>query len=150
VQNRVPFLLLTCFGLSVTLLNAQKIMANGGENRIAPASSATPVRAAEAKSATLQKYADLPLSFERHGDSEFVARGQGYAMDIRGARATISLPTSSTAGMDFVHGRQPIAVPEKELPGKVNYIFGNDPRRWRLGLIIPEQLISYEEAHSDV
>src|ERR1035437_9339402 len=144
MRNRVPSLLLACFGLSVALLNAQNIVANGPfENRIASVSSGTPIRAAEGKSPTLQKYADLPLSFERHGDSEFVARGQGYAMDIRGARATISLPTSSTAGMDFVHGRQPIAVPEKELPGKVNYIFGNDPRRWRLGLIIPEQPISY-------
>jgi hypothetical protein len=29
VQTRVPYLLLTCFGLSVALLNAQKV-ANGG------------------------------------------------------------------------------------------------------------------------
>ena len=36
--------------------------------------------------------------------------------------------------MEFMHGRQSTAIPQNELPGKVNYIFGNDPRRWRLGL----------------
>src|ERR1035437_5210421 len=138
MRNRVPSLLLACFGLSVALLNAQSIVANGPfENRIASLPSGTTIRAAEGKSSTLQKYAELPLSFERQGDSEFVARGQGYAMNIRGARATIALPVSgvsSTIGMEFTYGRQVAAIPEKELPGKVNYILGNDPRRWRLGL----------------
>ena len=36
--------------------------------------------------------------------------------------------------MEFMHRRQSTAIPQNELPGKVNYTFGNDPRRWRLGL----------------
>jgi hypothetical protein len=97
------------------------------------------VSAAEADSSTvvMQKYAQLPLSFERHGDSEFVVRGQGYAIDIHGPRATIVLPVagaSHAVGMEFVHGRRVAAIPERELPGRVNYIIGKDPRLWRLGL----------------
>jgi hypothetical protein len=81
---------------------------------MASVSSATPINAAEAKSTSHQRYAKLPLSFERHGDSEFMARGQGYAIDIRGARATIALPVSgvsNTVSMEFVHGRQATAIP---------------------------------------
>ena len=112
----------------------------------------TPIRSPKAKAATLQKYAELPLSFERHGDSEFVARGQGYAMDIRGARATIALPVSggsSTISMEFVRGRQGAAIPEKELPGKVNYILGNDPRRWRMGLSTYER-VTYHDLYPGI
>jgi hypothetical protein len=47
MRNRVPFLLLTCFGLSVALLNAQNKVAKG----------ATPE--AEVKAASLQKYVEL-------------------------------------------------------------------------------------------
>ena len=145
--------LLTCFGLTVALLNAQNIVTNGvGENRVESVSSATPIRVAEANSATLQKYAELPLSFERRGESEFVARGEGYAMDIRGARATIALPVSGvsrTVGVQFVHGRQVTAIPEKELPGKVNYILGNDPRRWRMGLSTYER-VTYHDLYPGI
>jgi hypothetical protein len=153
VRKSISFLLfLSALGLSVALLNAQSIVANEEtENRIASVSSA-PIRSPEAKPATLQKYAELPLSFERHGDSEFVARGEGYAMDIRGARATIALPVSgvsSTIEMEFVHGRQVAASPESELPGKVNYMFGNDPRRWRMGLSTYER-VAYHELYPGI
>ena len=48
--------LLTCFGLTVALLNAQNIVTNGvGENRVESVSSATPIRVAEANSATLDR-----------------------------------------------------------------------------------------------
>jgi hypothetical protein len=73
-------------------------------------------------------------------------------MNIRGARATIALPVSgvsSTIGMEFTHGRQVAAIPEKELPGKVNYILGNDPRRWRLGLPTYER-VTYHDLYPGI
>jgi hypothetical protein len=134
-------------------LNAQKIVNNEDENWIAPVSSATPIWAAEANSTTLvEKSSRMPLSFEQRGQSEFVARGQEYAMDIRGACATIALRVSdvpSTIRMEFVHGRQVAAIPEKELPGKVNYILGNDPRRWRLGLPTYER-VTYPDLYPGI
>jgi len=79
-------------------------------------------------------YGKLPLSFERASDTEFIARGRGYAVDLLGARASIAVPGSAPVRVEFVHGRRSNAFPEKGLPGKVNYILGNDPRRWRVGL----------------
>src|SRR6202042_1450147 len=58
-------------------------------------------------------------------------------------RATIVLPFSGVSGMmemEFVDGQDVPAIPERELPGKVNYILGNDPRRWRLGLSTYERV----------
>jgi len=94
-------------------------------------------RLVEANAASLQQYGQLPLSFERYSDSEFVARGQGYALDIRGARTMIAAPnpgTSKVTVMEFVRAHQVQPVVDRELPGKVNYMLGNDPRRWRLGV----------------
>ena len=106
MRKRVPFLLFG-LGLSAALLNAQSIVPNSGfKNGMAPVTGATSSRAAEAKSATPQKYAKLPLSFERHGESEFVARGQGYAIDIRGAR-----DHRSPCFGRFEHGRHGVYAP---------------------------------------
>jgi hypothetical protein len=143
-------MLTSCLGLGLALSNAQNVVPNPGvENGKPTVPDVASGRVAEKKSATLQQYAKLPLSFERHGDSEFLARGQGYSVDIRGARATIALPASGTVGMEFPHGRQPVAVPEKELPGKVNYILGNDPRRWRLGLPTYER-VTYHDLYPGI
>lgn len=56
MRNRVPFLLLTCFGLSVALLNAQNKVAKGATLE------------AEVKAASLQKYAELTQSRRHNGN----------------------------------------------------------------------------------
>jgi hypothetical protein len=104
---------------------------------------------ADKKSLTFSKYARLPLSFERRGDSEFVARGQAYTVDLRAAQAMVSLPGSGEVGLEFVHARPKAAVPQKELPGKVNYIHGNDPRRWQLGLSTYER-VTYPDLYPGI
>ena len=135
MANLVPFVFISSFGLGVAFLQAQSIVANSEPRKeAAPVSGAASRPHTQATSATLQKYDKLPLSFERTGESEFVARGRGYTVEIRGARATIALPATNAVAMEFVRGRRAAAVPERELPGKVNYILGNDPKRWRLGL----------------
>jgi hypothetical protein len=96
-------------------------------------SGGTLVRAAEVDANTLQNYAKLQLSFERYGDTEYVARGQGYSIDLRGGTRLV-LRRTSTISMDFVHGRRSLVVEANLLPGKVNYIRGRDPRQWKLGI----------------
>lgn len=145
VPNRARNLILTFFGFGLALASAHRVVAKRwvGDRALAIAAAAS-TPAALAKGPTLEKYADLPISFERNGDSGFVARGRGYAMRIHDARATIALSeagTSSSIGMEFVSARHVVASPEKELPGKVNYIIGNDRRRWRLGLPTYERVI---------
>lgn len=130
-----------CFlGLSGTLLQAQV--------RTSP-EVADSLPSAVAASGALDQYARLPLSFVRTGGSEFVARAEGYAVQVRGARATITAPDSRPIGMEFVRGREGTAVPQKMLPGKVNYIHGNDPRLWRLGLATYER-VTYHDLYPGV
>jgi len=38
---------------------------------------------------SLQRYAQLPLSFEKRGPAEFVARGDGYSMHLLGRKALV-------------------------------------------------------------
>jgi hypothetical protein len=145
MRNHRVLVFTWCFGLGVLLMNAQSTALNPGSQTglITVSGAPTSHRSANGTFLSLENYAKQPLSFEQHGESNFVARGQGYAIDIRGAQATIALlGTGSlhTVGMEFVHARQATATPQKELPGKVNYIFGNDPRRWRLGLPTYEQV----------
>jgi uncharacterized protein (TIGR03437 family) len=81
---------------------------------------------------TIQKYARLPLPFEKHGE-RFVARGQGYSVAIESGQVNIALKDRRVS-LDFVRSHHARAVPGTELPGKVNYYLGNDPRKWEIGL----------------
>ncbi len=90
----------------------------------------------------LKKYGDLPLSFQagRSGSpASYIARGQGYLIALDGSNLTIGSQSSqklppSLIRMQFLGGRQSAALPEGLLPGKVNYLIGNDPKKWDLGL----------------
>jgi hypothetical protein len=98
------------------------------------------------------KNLQLPLAFERQGagpGERYIARGPAYMIAIEGARTTISTfaganKTGSNVSMEFAGGRdvQPVAGPE--LPGRVNYIHGNDPRQWKLGLPTYERVTRRE------
>ena len=67
-----------------------------------------------------------------------MAHGAGYAIALEGTRALIRLPRSAGGGralaFEFAGARKSAAVPGRELPGTVNYIRGNDPRQWQVGL----------------
>jgi photosystem II stability/assembly factor-like uncharacterized protein len=84
----------------------------------------------------------LPLRFERavDGASErFVARGDGYLVDVTGRQATLVLRTSGSkpaaVTMRLVGSRNACAaVARKPLPGVTNHLTGNDQTRWRLGI----------------
>ena len=116
-----------------------------------------------AKARQLASYGKLPLSFEpNQGQSapqvKFLSHGRGYTLFLTPNAAVVDIPraeggkpkaapdsrqggNNSPAAPDaslqlqLVHANQAAAVTGgDELPGKVNYFIGNDPRRWRTNL----------------
>src|SRR5579884_2199713 len=84
-------------------------------------------------------YGKLPISFEvnrgqAQPQAKFLSRGQGYSLSLTGLGAVMNL--GGVKGGRF-HRGFPSANAEArvtgadELPGRVNYFIGNDPREWR-------------------
>src|SRR6266567_9384676 len=124
---------------------------NGGRKKTAVAQQPTPARVKQ------RAYAGLPLSFEpNEGQTDrqvrFLARSSGYALFLTGDEAVLSLRsrqssvvsgqlqkttdhglrTTDTLRMKLLGANQAATVtaPE-ELPGKSNYLVGNDPAQWQ-------------------
>src|SRR6202521_3885209 len=91
----------------------------------------------------------LPLIFEpNQGQADatvkFLARGAGYSLFLEPTSAVLALQSGSKSrsgrSEQFVRmklvGANPAAATSGTdlLPGKSNYILGNDPRRWRSGI----------------
>ena len=107
---------------------------------------ATAPSKAPARMTAAENYGKLPLHFEPNlGQSakqvKFLSRGQGYTLFLTASEAVFSLrhtekKTDSSVlrmrlvGADAnaeVHGQQ-------TLDGKVNYLIGNDRKKWRTGI----------------
>src|ERR1700678_1759089 len=84
----------------------------------------------------------LPLSFEPNvgqgaPDAQFLAHGQAYAIALTEQGAELSLGKARAGkSADDLHlrvqgasaARKP--MPEQPLPGRVNFLIGNDPSKW--------------------
>ena len=86
----------------------------------------------------------FPIEFEQSGSS-WVARGPGYVLALKGGNAILA--ASDTRGrtgslrMEVVGARKdPVGVPEREVPGRRNYLTGADPARWRRNVRLWEQV----------
>jgi hypothetical protein len=108
----------------------------------AASSQRAPLTAARAR----DSYGQLPLSFEANrgqagGEVNFLARGAGYMLALSPAEAVFALTPKSKESppallrMNLVgaDGRADVEGLE-ELEGKVNYLTGNDPAKWRTGI----------------
>jgi P pilus assembly chaperone PapD len=96
----------------------------------------------------------LPLTFEKNQgqtgpEVKFLARGTGYTAYLTAGNMVLSLRSSGTAGVSQAANSGPGAqraivkvmlegaaanpqvIGEAQLPGKVNYFFGNDPSKWQ-------------------
>ncbi|HEX5875672.1 MAG TPA: hypothetical protein VFY60_13580, partial [Pyrinomonadaceae bacterium] len=103
-----------------------------------------PARPDAATKARLNEaYGQLPLSFEANVGQldpkvDFISRGSGYTLFLTAREAVLALQSdreSAVMRMKFVGSEaRPRAVGHDELPGKVNYINGKDPKRWRTGI----------------
>ncbi|MBI3387242.1 MAG: SBBP repeat-containing protein [Deltaproteobacteria bacterium] len=105
------------------------------------------------RTSVMEAYGKLPLSFEANqGQTDaqvsFLARGRGYALFLTANEAVLALhkPTGVTSGSEGEYNTtdgdvlrmqlvganpQPQVAGQTELPGKVNYLLGNDPAQWR-------------------
>ena len=78
-----------------------------------------------------------PLPFESHRPGAFLSRGAGYAFELSPSGATFSVgaPGTSPVRLSFPGAsRNAILRGEAPLPGRVNYLRGSDPARWRRNL----------------
>ena len=106
-----------------------------------------------------EAYGKLPLSFElnqgqTHAEVKFLSRGSGYTLFLTSTEAVLTLrnadsrarneKASSTPQSTVGHPRsavlrmqlsganpEPQVTGEGQLPGRSNYLVGNDPRKWR-------------------
>ena len=93
---------------------------------------------------SLSALGNLPLYFEAGpapaaGPARFITRGCNYQFSLSPAEVQITLGKNgvkpAAVRMDFA-GADPGAQMsgDTELPGKVNYLMGNDPAAWRTGV----------------
>src|SRR5438046_29660 len=102
----------------------------------------------------------LPLAFEANEGQvdprvKFLARGSGYTVFLAATEMVLSLrgkSADSTTEPKVVRLRldganpSPKAVGLEELPGKVNYFIGNDPKKWRTDISTYAR-VRYESAY---
>jgi len=98
-----------------------------------------------AQQTAAERYGDLPLSFEANqGQTDrqvrFLSRGSGYSFFLTQAGAVLTFSSDSHSDAAVLRmqlaGASPTARIQglDELPGKSNYFFGSDSRRWRTGV----------------
>ena len=115
-------------------------------------------RSSQGKQESERKYGQLPLAFEQNAGqagsgAAFVARGNGYALLLERAGIELALRRSALDAKQSRSVENPRAarhvsegsiemslegsdsaakfVALDELPGKSNYLIGNDPKKWR-------------------
>src|SRR5262245_48550708 len=85
------------------------------------------------------RYGNLPLSFEPNrgqapAEADFLAHGSGYELFLGAGDAVLSLDGHGLR-MKLQGARHaPAAMPLGETGGTVNYLIGNDPKQWRIGI----------------
>ncbi|MET0645090.1 MAG: hypothetical protein ABW208_00630, partial [Pyrinomonadaceae bacterium] len=146
----------TLSGLMVALLTAPLLLINPPENFTgvnnvqSPAgtltSHPTPPQPGTATEQARESYGRLPLSFEANrgqagAAADFVARGAGYTLSLTPTEAVFSLAQRSDRSrqqppailqMNLVGASRSAKVAGlDELEGKVNYLIGKDPAKWR-------------------
>jgi hypothetical protein len=132
-----PIAALMLFALSDTPRQPDSVAA--GEVPSPENSPRTPAQLREA-------FGRVPLSFEAnrgqaHLAVNFRARGEGYTLSLSSTEAVFALareinePSSTVVSMKIVAANPDAAVEGvNELEGKVNYLLGNDPARWRTNI----------------
>jgi hypothetical protein len=112
-----------------------------GNDRVKPGSLGAPESAAGVREA----YGKLPLAFEQNrgqasAATNFRARGAGYTLSLSATEASFLLArgsdeSSTVLRMNLVGANPRAAVHGlNELEGKVNYLIGNDPAKWRTNI----------------
>lgn len=142
-------------------------------NSRAEMTRATKTEADQASQAQISDaYGKLPLSFElNQGQTDeqvkFLSRGSGYSVFLNSGEVVTTLrkpvvdeksaksqkpetTTDAVLRMKFVGGNsQPVVTGLDELPGKVNYLIGNDPTKWNTEIPTYSK-VKYTEVYPDI
>ena len=93
------------------------------------------------QSNTLASYLNLPLAFEANqgqadARARFIARGAGYGLYLSSGEAVLSLQgEAQPLRLKLIGANSQARIEGCEmLPGKSNYLRGNDPSRWITGV----------------
>ena len=86
-----------------------------------------------------QQLLQAPLSFEANSGqtdarARYFARTPGLAIFLTSNEAVLKMARGNSTQalrLQWVGSRAPHLVPEQALPGKVNYLRGNDPAKWQ-------------------
>ena len=94
-----------------------------------------------------QSYGTLPLAFEPLPEIGadgpiYISRGPGFSVSVSRRETVLAFPKSSSEPRDadvvrvrFAGAATASAIEAiDQLPGRVNYLIGNDPRGWRTGV----------------
>ena len=82
----------------------------------------------------LATYSALPLSFDASTAGSYSARTNGYVIGIDSEGFSFGNGKDGLFKLTFVGGSTSKLIARGELPGKVNYILGKDPQKWRIGV----------------
>jgi len=127
---------------SISSLSKSSVPSKSSSLRLTPLQAKSRLSQPDARSILGQ----LPLIFEANqgqADSrvKFLARGTGYSLFLDETSAVLTMQTArSTPSQQYVRmklvGANSAAATAgtNPLPGKSNYIFGNDPHRWHTGI----------------
>ena len=128
----------------------------------------TPAAKTQSKELTLDAYGKLPLHFEANEGQtnsavRFLARGHGYTLFLSDSGATMklrgtqsergqaelpSVPVAAVVRMELI-GAKPRLEGEAMLEGKVNYLIGNDQKKWHTNVASYERIV-YREAWNGI
>jgi uncharacterized protein (TIGR03437 family) len=98
---------------------------------------------------------NLPLAFVKQG-ARYLARGQGYFIGLDGGAATIHTVSGergrsgeAAVSVSFAGGRRTAAIEGRRLSGVVNYISGDSPKKWQIGLPTVDR-VTYPEVYRGI
>lgn len=142
IAQKTKIILVVCLLWSLPVTTLPRVVAKPS----AAVPAQTPPNTAEVKMTVSENYGKLPLSFEPNmGQSakavKFLSRGNGYTVFLTATEAVFSLrPVPDAASravlrMKLAGANQDAPVEgQQPLPGKVNYMIGNDRNEWHTGI----------------
>jgi hypothetical protein len=107
--------------------------------------SAASAKEHAASHSVAERWGNLPLAFEgNHGQTDsvvnYLSRGPGYNIYLTSQAATLTVLNRQSDQTDVLRMQVQGAasatgvLAESPLAGKINYLIGNDPSRWQIGV----------------
>jgi uncharacterized repeat protein (TIGR01451 family) len=139
------------------LVGGTSLVSAGTSRDTSRPSGDRPASSQAAKLRAQRSYADLPLSFEENAGQapqrfDFIARANPATALISSRGATMALRgkhSTKVIALDLMGANKRAAGARDMLPGKVNYLVGNDPSRWHTNVSTFER-VRYEEVYPGI